>query len=285
MLQVSGLTKLYPPDFLALDSVSLEAEPGALGLLGPNGAGKSTFMEILAANLDFEGGAVTLGGVNIRRSPRKWRKALGYLPQIFDFPPHITGREMLFECAYLLGYRPKQLRARVDSLLEQVNLAEAASRFAANYSRGMKQRLGLAMALLHEPDLLLLDEPTAGLDPLERVVFRELLLEAAKERHVIVSTHIVPDIERSCEDIAVLAGGRILFHGTRKELAAKAEGAVWTAEVPTDSVAEIEQRCYLSSIRAKGSIAELRMLAPEPPVESAKPAVPGVEDGYLRLVK
>lgn len=285
-LTLTDLTKYYPPARVALDHLSLEAREGVLGLLGPNGAGKSSLMEILAANLDFEEGSAVLDGtVDVRRTPTEWRRRLGYMPQTFDFPTHTSGREMLEEAALLLGLSPRRLAPRIDQLLERVNLAAAAERPCATYSRGMKQRLGLALSLLHQPRLLLLDEPTAGLDPVERVIFRELLAEAARDRVAILSTHIVADVERCCDTVVVLRRGRMLFNGAPRDLAAKAHGKVWEVTVPGDRVEEIAAQCRVVSIAAEGRQATIRLVAPAAPWPDARPAEPLLEDGYLLLLE
>jgi ABC-type multidrug transport system ATPase subunit len=285
MLSINRLSKFYPPHKCALNKITLEVGEGVLGILGPNGAGKSSLMEILAANLDFEQGDVMIDGrISLKRSPRKWRMQLGSLPQSFDFPTHTTGREMLEESLLLLGHSPRRLRTRIDDMLHRVNLSDAAHRSAAEYSRGMKQRLGLAMALMHRPRLLLLDEPTAGLDPVERVVFRDLLAEYSSDCIVLLSTHIVTDIERLCSRVAVLHQGSLLEVSSPAAIAQRAKGMVWEMPVPVGDVDKTAAEHRVISIRAEAGRALMRILAECPPSSEAQPATATLEDGYLMQI-
>jgi ABC-type multidrug transport system ATPase subunit len=286
MLTVDAITKYYPPARRVLDAVSFEAGEGVLGLLGPNGAGKSSMMEILAANLDFEGGAATLDGrVDLRRHPARWRRLLGYLPQGFDFPPHTPARQLLHEFLLLLGLNPRRLRDRLDQYLDRLNLTNAIDRDAASYSRGMKQRLGFLAAVLHEPRLLLLDEPTAGLDPVERVFFRDLLAEGAAGRVAILSTHIVGDIEKCCHRIAVLDRGRLLYTGTPGALTARAVGRTWEHPIDEAGADRLAAARAAVAIRQQGGAFVARVVADEPPHPEAVAVSPTLADGYFDLLE
>ena len=211
MIKVNDLTKIYPGPVAALRSVSLEIDKGMFGLLGPNGAGKSTFMNILAGLLEPTSGSAELFGKDIVRQPQMIWDQLGYLPQEFGFYDHLTGRAMLKYLLKLKGVSgPGGLNALTDQLLEKVNLSFAANRKVKAYSGGMKQRLGIAQAIAGDPRLIIVDEPTAGLDPEERLRFYRLLAELAEDRIVILSTHIVEDVANLCSRFAVIRDGRII---------------------------------------------------------------------------
>ncbi len=284
-LEISGVTKVYPNLRRALDDVALTIGEGVFGLLGPNGAGKSSLMEILSGGLDFERGRVTIGGkIDLVRDAPLWRRNLGYMPQSFDFPHNVTGREVLEEAAVMSGLSPRRLKPRIDVLLERVNLAAAASRHAAGYSRGMKQRLAIAMALLADPVLLLLDEPTAGLDPEERVFFRELLASTSKGRVVILSTHIVSDIERCCSRIGVIVKGRVLFEGAPSALTGKLAARTWEMPVTPQQIDEWVRSRRLVALHERGNGAVARLLSAEKPGESAIPVEATLEDAYVEAI-
>ncbi|MCC5874728.1 MAG: ABC transporter ATP-binding protein [Candidatus Sumerlaeia bacterium] len=286
MLSIEGLRKVYPPDKVAIDGLSLEVCEGVLGLLGPNGAGKSSLMEILSAGMDFHGGRVVLDGVHdVRRNPRQWRARLGYMPQQFDFPPFLTGREFVRQSLALLGRDTRDWRLRMDELLERANLTWAANRHAASYSRGMKQRLAFVMAVIHDPRLLLLDEPTAGLDPLERVFFRDLLAEISHGRITILSTHIVEDVEKCCQRIAVVNGGKLIYSGSPGELVARAVDRVWEHEISEGEIDKWSATRRTVSIRHKDGCFIARVLADGAPVDDAVAVRPGLEDAYFDLLQ
>jgi ABC-type multidrug transport system ATPase subunit len=277
--------KVYPTLRTALDGVDLDIGPGVLGLLGPNGAGKSTLMAILAGELDFEAGSVVLNGsIDLRRHPARWRRRLGYVPQRFDLPPHLSGREFLQQAALLAGLSPRGLGRRIDALLELVHLSEASRRDASTYSRGMKQRLAVAASLVGDPDLLLLDEPTAGLDPEERILFRELLAEAMQGRLVVLSTHIVSDVERCCERLAVLAGGRICHVGAPASLLEAVEGAVWEAPVSAVEVDALTEDRRLVALRVVNRQPHARFVCSTRPREDAVAVAATLEDAYVHLL-
>src|SRR6478672_5359485 len=230
----------------ALSNVSLRLERGILGLLGPNGAGKSTLMRILATLAKPSAGKVSWNGEDTSRRPDPLRAALGYLPQDFGVYPALSAREFLDFLAAVKGLSGAKARARVDECLALVGLSDAADRRLGDFSGGMRQRVGIAQALLNDPKLLIVDEPTVGLDPEERVRFRHLLAELAGERLVILSTHIVSDIEASASTLAVMSGGRLRFHGTPEALIAQADGRVWQWTVAAEQLAEARARLRIS---------------------------------------
>jgi len=283
-LAIRSVTKIYPNMLRALDGLTLDVGDGVFGLLGPNGAGKSTLMSILAAELEFEAGTVSLDGVDVRRDPLGWRARLGFMPQTLDFVAHITGREYMRQCALLSGYSPRGLRDRIAMLLDRVHLTEAADRWASSYSRGMKQRLAAAAAFLCEPDLVLLDEPTSGLDPKERVFFRELLAEFGGGRIAILSTHIVADVERCCDRIAVVEKGTLKFAGAPSELLRRAEGRVWETRLASDEAGREAERRRLVSLGTRDGAPLARVIADAPPNAEARGVAPNLEDAYMCLV-
>ncbi len=282
-LVIRSLAKIYPTLSRALDDLDLEIGEGVFGLLGPNGAGKSTLMSILSGELDFESGSVSLDGTDIRRHPVAWRRGLGLMPQHFDFPPHMTGREFMRQSALMSGFSPRGLSARIGELLARVHLEDAAERDAASYSRGMKQRLAAAAAFLCEPVLVLLDEPTSGLDPEERVFFRELLADFSRDRIVMLSTHIVPDVERCCDELAVIQRGALLFQGSPSELVRRAENRVWEMPATQGDHAALAGH-GLVGLHRRGDELVARVLAEKKPVPEAVSVSPGLEDAYMDLV-
>jgi ABC-2 type transport system ATP-binding protein len=265
----------------ALHGVSLALEPGVLGLLGPNGAGKSTLMRIVATVAKPSAGRVLWNGADLARAPDALRETLGYLPQDFGVYPNLTAREFLGYLAAAKGLDPRRSRARIDGLLELVNLAGAATRPVGGFSGGMRQRLGIAQALLNDPRVLIVDEPTAGLDPEERVRFRNLLAELGGERVVILSTHIVSDVEATATRIALLAGGRVLADGAPEALLHDAAGAVWECLVPSADLPALKDRHPVSAVLRRADGVLVRAIADAAPAPGARPATPTLEDAYL----
>lgn len=271
----------YPGGHKAVDAVGMRLGPGVLGLLGPNGAGKSSLMRVLATLARATGGRVTWRGEDIARRPDALRAELGYLPQDFGVYEALSAREFLAFLAAVKGLPARAVGGRVGECLEQVGLADVADRRLGGFSGGMRQRVGIAQALLNDPRLLIVDEPTVGLDPEERVRFRHLLAELAVDRLVILSTHIVSDIEASAGEIAVLAGGRLRFRGSPEALMAHANGHVWSWTVPSDRLAEVRAAYRISRAQRRAEGVEVRVVGEQPPSADARAVAPDLEDAYL----
>lgn len=269
-------------DKKAVSNISLKLTPGVWRLLGANVAGKTTLMRIIAGILKPTSGQVLYDGVPIRTLGEEYRALFGYLPQEFGFPQEFTVKDYLIYVAALKGMTKRQGRKRIHELLEQVSLLEVRNRKIARLSGGMKRRVGIAQALLNVPEVLVLDEPTGGLDPGERVRFRNLLSEFAHDRIVLISTHIVPDVEYIAGCHAMIREGKLLATGTTEELVRLVEGKVWTCTVPARAVAEYERRLRIVSLRNEhdGSVS-VRYLAKKPCNEHSAAAVPRLEDLYL----
>jgi ABC-type multidrug transport system ATPase subunit len=283
-IDVVGLTKKYGR-VLALDDVSLHVSGGTFGLLGPNGAGKTTLMRILTTLILPTSGRVTVDGVDVVRAPGWVRQRLGYIPQDFGFYRNLSAYGVLDYVATMKNVPVRELRRQVEAVLEEVNLTDQARRKVGGFSGGMKQRLGIAQALLGNPELLVVDEPTAGLDPEERIRFRNLLARLSRERTVLLSTHIVANIEASCSGVAVLNRGRVAFAGTPQALARRARGLVWQVTIPTEAWPSVEARYPILSSRVQNGRTRARLLAQEPPPGDAQRLEPDLEDGYVAVMK
>lgn len=268
----------------ALRQVNLTISQGMFGLLGPNGAGKTTLMKILATLLPKTGGEATICGKDISQE-REIRRMVGYLPQDFSMYGNMTVYEAMDYLGVLSGMKKAERRERILMLLEKVNLTENHGTKVKAMSGGMRRRLGIAQAILHNPRVLIVDEPTAGLDPEERVRFRNLLCEIAEERIVILSTHIVGDIEATCENIAVLNQGEVLFQGTVTDLLEHAEGKIFTATVSRMELPMLKKQYEVTSMLIQGNEAQVRFVAEEKPFASANLCEPNVEDAYMFLMQ
>jgi len=276
-LQVTRLTKTYPGGIRALDGVDLTVAPGLYGLLGPNGAGKSTLMRTLATLQKPDSGSITLDGVDALADPDYVRRRLGYLPQHIGTYPTVTGRQLLERFAWLKGRTDAAERRReVAELLERVNLRADADRAVATYSGGMLRRFGIALALAGDPRLLIVDEPTAGLDPAERSRFHRVLADIAADNIVLLSTHIVDDIESLCERLSILAGGRIVADGTPAALIAPLEGRLWSRVVPRGE--PLPDEALHVAAKPVGSLVIVE--AASTPGEVWAPHAPRLEDVY-----
>jgi ABC-2 type transport system ATP-binding protein len=283
-LVVDSVSYTYPGGHAAVSELSLELGPGILGLLGPNGAGKSTLMRILATLARPTAGKVTWNGLDIAADPDSLRIALGYLPQDFGVYAALSAREFLAFLAAVKGLSGALARERVETCLRLVGLDAAAERRLGEFSGGMRQRVGIAQALLNDPMLLIVDEPTVGLDPEERMRFRHLLTDLAGQRLVILSTHIVSDVEASATALAVMSGGQLRFHGTPEQLLAQAEGHVWEWTMAPEQLAEVRARLVVcASLRRPDGI-RVRVVSSESPHADAQAVTPGLEDAYTWLL-
>lgn len=278
-LQLDHLTKCYK-EFAAVKDVTLTLGGGVYGLLGANGAGKTTLMRMLCGILTPTRGTVRCGGADIARLGEEYRAMLGYLPQDFGFYHDFTGPEFLRYIAALKGLTRAETARRIPELLRQVGLEEAGRKKLRAYSGGMRQRLGIAQAMLNDPQILILDEPTAGLDPRERVRFRNLIADYAKGRTVLLSTHIVSDVEAIADEILLMKGGCIVEQGTVPQLADTARGKVWTLRTDAANAAKLEAVYNVANLRHEGEGVELRLITAAPPA-GAVPAAPTLEDVYL----
>ena len=283
MLSIRSLGKRYPGGTVGLSDFSLEVGEGVLGLLGPNGAGKTTLMSILATVTKPTSGTFLWGGRDAARDPMPLRRELGYLPQDFGVYEKLTGREFLLYLGRLKGLAGADLERRVRELLELVNLHGAADRRLGGYSGGMRQRIGIAQALLGDPKLVIVDEPTVGLDPEERVRFRNLLAEIAQGRVVVLSTHIVSDVEAVATEIAVMRQGRLVAHATPEVLLARAAGRVFRAVVSSERLAEAQRQVHVSNLMRRPDGVHVRYVSngAGAALPGSTPVEPDLEDAYL----
>jgi ABC-2 type transport system ATP-binding protein len=282
-IDVDRVSKTFRGKIVALDDVSLAVPGGILGLLGANGAGKTTLMRLLTGLIRPDAGRITVGGHDMSTKDGRLavQRVLGYLPQDLGMYPDLSARQFLDYVALLKGLDGRSARRRrVGELVELVDLGDAADRKLRGYSGGMRRRVGIAQALLNDPELLVVDEPTAGLDPEERIRFRTLLSRLAERRTVVLSTHIVDDIAQTCTELAVLGRGRVIYRGTVGELVAEASGRVWTVlgSGPPPSVDTVV------SVLPDGTT-RYRIVAGTQPTVDAEPTAPTLEDGYIALAQ
>lgn len=280
MLTLTGIRKTYPGNIIALDDISLDIPKGMFGLLGPNGAGKSTLMRTIATLQEPDAGAIRFNDIDVRQDQTALRRVLGYLPQEFGAYPRTSAEAMLLHFAALKGIHGPPRARVVERLLMQTNLWDVRKRSVDRYSGGMKQRFGIAQALLGDPKLIIVDEPTAGLDPAERRRFQNLLGEIGQDRVVILSTHIVDDVADLCPRLAIMGRGKILKSGEPQKLIAEIEGKLWTKTVDRDELEKIRASCTVISSRFKRGQTEVRVLSDQNP-DGMSPAPPELEDVYF----
>src|SRR5579885_436044 len=282
---IRDLTKVYRGGVRAANGINLTIPTGMFGLLGPNGAGKTTLMRMLAGILRPTSGSIQVGGYDgtTEAGRRQIKKTLGYLPQELGMYPDLSAREFLDYVGILKGMDDrKQRQQRVEELLRMVALSEVAGRKLKTYSGGMKRRVGIAQALLNDPKLLIVDEPTAGLDPEERIRFRNLLSELGGDRTVLLSTHIVEDIAQTCHNLAIMKSGKVVFQGTTAELVGETRGKVW---IITTQGIKPEGNFTVVSTLNMGSTIQYRVVGELSPRAGAIPVEPSLEDGYVWLMR
>ncbi len=282
MLTLDHVTKRFRGGVTAVNDLSLELGPGVVGLLGPNGAGKTTLMQLIATITRPTEGRITFQGVDVLREPEPLRRQLGYLPQDFGVYDNLTAYEFL---TYFAGLKGVTRRARIDELLDVVNLRDVAHRPAATFSGGMRQRLGIAQALLNDPALLIVDEPTAGLDPEERVRFRHLLSDLGHAKLVLLSTHIVSDIESLAGTIAVMKEGRLVTCAAPEALLQSARGQVWEAVVSSADYDAARTRLNVTRAVRQADGVHARVVSKAQPFPAAAPVEPDLEDAFVHLMQ
>jgi ABC-2 type transport system ATP-binding protein len=284
-LRIEKLSKRYPNGTQALQDVSLTIPLGMFGLLGPNGAGKSTLMRTLATLQEADSGTAVMGEIDVLRQKDEVRRMLGYLPQEFGLYPKVAAETLLTHFAALKGIEPRQRPALVRGLLRQTNLYEHRSKPLGSYSGGMKQRFGIAQALLGNPKLIIVDEPTAGLDPEERVRFHNLLSAIGENVIVILSTHIVSDVSDLCSNMAVIHEGRVMATGSPAALVADLEGRIWRKSVPQAELASYSERFKVISMRRFSGQTLVHVYSNQEPDPSFELVTPDLEDVYFATIK
>ena len=284
-LTVENISKTYPNGVEALKNVSLEINNGIFGLLGPNGAGKSTLMRTIAALQEADDGSIMLGDIDVAKDKQALREMLGYLPQEFGVYPKVSAIDLLDHMAIMKGIADAQIRKeQVESLLYQVNLWESKEQKLGTFSGGMKQRFGIAQALLGDPKLIIVDEPTAGLDPMQRNRFHNLLSEIGENVIVILSTHIVDDVSDLCNDMAIILNGELKLSGKPLELIKKIEGKVWQGLIEKDVAETLEDDERLISKRLYMGKVKVRLLSDGEPMKGFKLNEPEIEDLYFATI-
>ncbi len=281
-LIIENLNKTYPNGVKALNNINLRIQRGMFGLLGPNGAGKSSLMRTIATLQDADSGTIMLGEINVMKQKDEMRKMLGYLPQDFGFYPKVSGEKMLHHFAVLKGItNSKQRKDICDALLQQTNLFEARKRNLSEYSGGMRQRFGIAQALLGDPKIIIVDEPTAGLDPQERNRFHNLLSEIGENVIVILSTHIVDDVKDLCKQMVIMNHGTILLQGTPSSTIDGIRGKIWRKKIEKEQVEDFRKVQKVISTHVSEGKVVAHVFAESAPDSSFEPVSPGLEDVYF----
>lgn len=282
MLTVDGVTQIYRGGVTALNNISIEIKPGLFGLLGPNGAGKSTLMRSIATLQTPSKGAIRFGDIDVIKEPEKLRQVLGYLPQDFGVYPRVSAYRMLDHMAVLKGIaNARERRQTVESLLRQVNLWAVRNKAVAGFSGGMRQRYGIAQALIGQPQLLIVDEPTAGLDPEERNRFLNLLADISQNVVVILSTHIVDDVAQLCQDMAIISKGQIVRQGAPAALTAELKGKVWRAFIDKAELDDAKAKHNVILSRLVGGRTRIHVVSDSNPGQGFEPVTPDLEDVYF----
>jgi len=285
-LKIQGLSKTYPNGVKALDNVSLTIPCGMYGLLGPNGAGKSTLMRTLATLQEPDSGSASLGEIDVLKQKEEVRRRLGYLPQDFGVYPRISAQDMLDHIALLKGIvNGKERREIVEAMLKRCNLHDSRKKSLASFSGGMRQRFGIAQALLGGPQLLIVDEPTAGLDPGERNRFYNLLAEIGEQVIVILSTHIVEDVMDLCTNMAIIHQGKVLFQGKPEAAISELKERVWQRSIPKSDLPSYEERYKIISSRLVGGRPFIHVLSEQPLNGGFSPSSPDLEDVFFTKIR
>jgi ABC-type multidrug transport system ATPase subunit len=285
-LKIDGLSKTYANGVRALNDVSLTIPHGMYGLLGPNGAGKSTLMRTIATLQEADSGSMTLGEIDVLKQKDELRKQLGYLPQEFGVYPRISAQDMLDHLAILKGIGgSKERKELVGAMLKRCNLYDLRKKSLASFSGGMRQRFGIAQALIGNPQLLIVDEPTAGLDPGERNRFYNLLAEVGEQVIVILSTHIVEDVTDLCTKMAIIHEGRVLYEGRPEDAVAQLKDRVWQRSIAKADLASYEQRYRVISNRLVGGRPHLHVLSAQTPEDGFAPSIPDLEDVFFTCIR
>ncbi len=284
-LIINNLNKVYPNGVKALNNINLTINKGMFGLLGPNGAGKSTLMRTVAALQDPDSGSIHLGDIDVVKQKTELRKVLGYLPQDFGFYPKVSAVTLLEHFAVLKGItHKKERRELIDALLHQTNLFEVRKRNVSEYSGGMRQRFGIAQALLGNPKLIIVDEPTAGLDPAERNRFHNVLSEIGEQVIVILSTHIVDDVKSLCNQMVVMNKGMILLEGTPKQAVETVQGKIWRTSVEKEELQDYRSRFQVISHHVSEGKMLIHVYADDKPDAAFEPVEAGLEDVYFSSI-
>ncbi len=284
-LEINNLSKTYSNGVQALKDVSLTIGKGMFGLLGQNGAGKSTLMRTIATLQDADSGTVNFNGIDVAKEPEKLRKTLGYLPQEFGVYPNVTAEELLSHIADMKGIVQKgERKDTVEALLQKVNLYDARSKKLDGYSGGMKQRFGIAQALVGNPDLIIVDEPTAGLDPMERNRFYNLLSELGEDAVVILSTHIVEDVSTLCTDMAIIGRGEVVLTGKPDEIEEALRGKLYEMPVGKDEIGKYQEKYNVISQRFFAGKMMITILSEETPSNGFDTKAPSLEDAYFKIL-
>jgi ABC-type multidrug transport system ATPase subunit len=283
-LKLNNVSKNYGSK-KALQNINYTFSNGVIGLLGPNGAGKSTLMRMLSTVETPSEGTILYSDKDIAKHPEILRNVLGYLPQDFGVYPNMNPVEFLEYMAAMKSLPMKEAKKRIDDLLEVLHLTQARNRMVGGFSGGMKQRVGIAQALLNDPKVLIVDEPTVGLDPEERMQFRNLLSSLSSNRIIILSTHIVTDVESIAPNILMLADGKMISSTTQEGLIQKAEGRVWESVVSADKIEELQQRVIISNSMQQSDGIHVRIISNQKPMLNAIQTLPSLEDAYLYATK
>lgn len=283
MIKIDKINKSFKKGNLVLNEVEFNIDKGMFGLLGPNGAGKTTLIRILATLIKPTSGDIIIDGVCLSKDPEKIRQIIGYLPQTFQLYPQLTGYEFLDYVGGMKGIKKADRKKKIEEILEDVNLSSKSKDKVKTYSGGMLRRLGIAQALIGDPSVVLVDEPTVGLDPEERVRFRNLLSKISLNRTIILSTHIVSDIESTCQRVGVLNKGLVVFNGNIKDLKGKAEGKVWEVEIFNENINFLKD-IQIVSVKQQDNGMVYRVISNDKPNKTAKPMIATLEDGYLALI-